>query len=230
MKNMKRRGLCTLFGIFLVSMLFVQSLIPSMIPNTFAEDVIPSWIKYNAGWWADGQIDDNSFVSGIQWLISNGVMIIPHTEQGTGDGSNVIPDWIKNNAGWWADDKISEAEFVNAIQFLIQNGIIMISNSLNEKYSLCDTNNELSTKFREKIKLEIKEQWYYLCSNFYNEEYLRYDPWPSKGTGVHINEHGFRGPEITKEKPVNTFRIFLVGGSTMFGSGSNDRTQISSVL
>jgi len=37
---------------------------------------IPSWIKNNAGWWADGQIDDSSFVSGLQWLISNGIMKI----------------------------------------------------------------------------------------------------------------------------------------------------------
>ena len=40
------------------------------------ESSIPDWIKSNAGWWADGQIDDNSFVSGIQWLISNGIMKI----------------------------------------------------------------------------------------------------------------------------------------------------------
>ncbi len=37
---------------------------------------IPSWIKNNAGWWADGQIDDNSFVQGIQWLIKEGIMKI----------------------------------------------------------------------------------------------------------------------------------------------------------
>jgi len=37
---------------------------------------IPSWIKNNAGWWADGQIDDNTYVSGLQWLISNGIMKI----------------------------------------------------------------------------------------------------------------------------------------------------------
>ena len=43
------------------------------------DNVIPSWIKNNAGWWADGQIDDNSFVSGIQWLISNNVMTMPPT-------------------------------------------------------------------------------------------------------------------------------------------------------
>jgi len=41
-----------------------------------AETSIPGWIKNNAGWWADGQIDDGSFVSGLQWLISNGIMKI----------------------------------------------------------------------------------------------------------------------------------------------------------
>ena len=41
-----------------------------------AETSIPGWIKNNAGWWADGQIDDSSFVSGLQWLISNGIMKI----------------------------------------------------------------------------------------------------------------------------------------------------------
>jgi|SRR5579864_142116 len=35
---------------------------------------IPSWIKNNAGWWAAGQISDNDFVKGIQWLISNGII------------------------------------------------------------------------------------------------------------------------------------------------------------
>ena len=39
-----------------------------------SDDAIPDWIKNTAGWWADGQIDDNSFVSGLQWLISNGIM------------------------------------------------------------------------------------------------------------------------------------------------------------
>jgi len=37
---------------------------------------IPDWIKTNAGWWADGQIDDNSFVLGIQFLIKEGMMRI----------------------------------------------------------------------------------------------------------------------------------------------------------
>ena len=47
---------------------------PEVTPT--AETSIPSWIKNNAGWWADGQIDDSSVVSGLQWLISNGIMKI----------------------------------------------------------------------------------------------------------------------------------------------------------
>ena len=35
---------------------------------------IPSWIKNNAGWWADGVIDDDSFVQGIQFLIKEGIL------------------------------------------------------------------------------------------------------------------------------------------------------------
>ena len=37
---------------------------------------IPVWIKNNAGWWADGSIDDNSFVQGIQFLVKEGFMKI----------------------------------------------------------------------------------------------------------------------------------------------------------
>lgn len=40
---------------------------------------IPSWIKNNAGWWADGTIDDNSFVQGIEYLISNGIIHIKNS-------------------------------------------------------------------------------------------------------------------------------------------------------
>ncbi len=35
---------------------------------------IPTWIKNNAGWWAEGSISDSDFVQGIQWLITNGIM------------------------------------------------------------------------------------------------------------------------------------------------------------
>ena len=71
-------------------------------------------------------IPDDAFVSGIQWLISNDVMNIPPTEQGTGT-DDVIPSWIKNNAEWWADGVIPDDAFVSGLQWLISNGIMKIS-------------------------------------------------------------------------------------------------------
>ncbi len=45
-------------------------------PEVQPPTAIPSWIKNNAGWWADGSIDDSSFVQGIQFLIKEGIMRI----------------------------------------------------------------------------------------------------------------------------------------------------------
>ena len=56
-----------------------------LIPNAFAENV-PEWVKNNAGWWADGQIDDLSFLQGIQYLIKEGIMVIPPTETSESSG------------------------------------------------------------------------------------------------------------------------------------------------
>jgi len=48
---------------------------------------------------------------------------------------------------------------------------------------------------------------------------------------VNINEHGFRGPEITQTKIENTFRIFLVGGSETYGMFStSDESTFSGYL
>ena len=102
--------------------------------NTFSfmissgSNEIPVWIKNNAGWWADGSIDDDSFVQGIQFLVQEGFMKIPVTEQGSETGSNEIPVWIKNNAGWWADGSIDDDSFVQGIQFLVQEGFMKITN------------------------------------------------------------------------------------------------------
>jgi len=37
---------------------------------------IPQWVKNNVMWWSAGKISDNDFVSGIQYLIENGIIQI----------------------------------------------------------------------------------------------------------------------------------------------------------
>ena len=39
-----------------------------------AESLIPEWIKQNAAWWAEGTVDDDTFLSGIEFLIEENVI------------------------------------------------------------------------------------------------------------------------------------------------------------
>ena len=86
---------------------------------------IPDWVKNNADWWSQGLIDDSSFVSGIQYMITNEIIIIPELPESSGSGGGV-PDWVRNNAGWWAEGLITDEDFVKGIEFLVKNGIIIV--------------------------------------------------------------------------------------------------------
>ena len=46
------------------------------LPEPVREKV-PGWIKNNAKWWSDGQIDDDTFVGGIQHLMKEKIVDIP---------------------------------------------------------------------------------------------------------------------------------------------------------
>ena len=81
--------------------------------SEIAQNKVPEWIKNNACLWADGSIDDDAFVQGIQYLIEEKIMNIPDLPEQASTAKEAVPDWVKNNAGWWAEGVISEDEFVN---------------------------------------------------------------------------------------------------------------------
>ena len=190
------------FGIFLISVLMFA---PSISTTEAEQDfIIPSWIKNNAGWWADGQIDDGSFVSGVEWLISNHIIEVPPTTI-SGTIETTIPNWVKNTSGWWADNQISDDDFVNSIQYLIKVGIMTVSrteNVITDTSAVKPSSNILdTTSFFEVEADHISEK-----DREFPELYS-------------INSEGFRGPEFMKNKPDNTYRIIAVGDSTTFGTG-----------
>ena len=119
----------------LIIILFI-SLVGSTIlvsfPNSSGQmdKQIPDWIKSVAGWWANDEISETEFLSGIEYLINNNIISlsnIPCSTFGT-TTTQSIPNWIKNNAGWWSEDLIEEADFVNGIEYLIKEQIISIDN------------------------------------------------------------------------------------------------------
>ena len=102
-----------------------------VIPNTFAQEdtQIPDWIKNTAGWWANNEISEIEFLTGIEYLINNNIISIsfmPCTVNQYSSSTNLIPDWVKNNAGWWAADQIEDSDFINGIEYLIKIQIISI--------------------------------------------------------------------------------------------------------
>jgi len=103
-----------------------DAVLPVVVNRISIDEIsIPTWIKNNAGWWATDQIDDSAFLQGIQYLIKEGIMVIPPAETSESPESQQVPAWIKNNAGWWADGQIDDNSFVSGIQYLIKVGIII---------------------------------------------------------------------------------------------------------
>ena len=109
--------------------------------TSYNKTLIPAWIKNNAGWWADNEIDDFTFAQGIAFLIKNKIIQIDDLST-TPDGKIIIeenisiPAWIKNNAGWWASDNISDSDFLYGIKYLVESNIIEFQSENIEQYIL----------------------------------------------------------------------------------------------
>lgn len=99
-------------------------LVASTASYAYAE--VPGWVKSNAGWWAEGAISESEFLSGVEFLIKDGIISVPPTNA-SGEASDSVPVWVKTNAGWWAEGIISDNEFVNGIQHLMTIGLISVA-------------------------------------------------------------------------------------------------------
>ena len=88
---------------------------------------VPEWVKNNAKWWSDGQVDDSTFSQGIGFLIKEKVISVSSLPpQASAVAQEKVPDWIKNNAKWWADGMISEDDFLKGITYMVEKGIVKV--------------------------------------------------------------------------------------------------------
>ena len=100
--------------------------VKSLIPDNIV--MFPSWVRDSAGWWADGMINDETFLQGIKFLIESDIIVVPAIPQEPQEPQDMqeIPSWIRDSAGWWADGTINDETFVGGLQFLIENGILQV--------------------------------------------------------------------------------------------------------
>ena len=106
-------------------------------------------------------------------------------------------------------------------------------------FSVAETGSRFYEFFIQNCELEraetLKEYDYFLKRHIcYDQQIIEYTNQPvltiipnQHFTTININNEGFRGDEINISKIDNDYRIIIIGGSTVFGSGvSNDEQTI----
>ena len=60
-----------------ISPQIIQETTPELTSKEPVKEKVPGWIKNNAKWWSEDQIDDSTFVNGIQFLMKEKIVDIP---------------------------------------------------------------------------------------------------------------------------------------------------------
>jgi len=124
----------------------IDDVVESELVEIIQDDTpaVPEWIKNNAEWWSQGEVDDTTFKNAIGFLIDKQIIDMPtgpnvsvSTDDLTVDEKRAleeaeelvvpIPKWIKSNAEWWYLGELSEDEFLKSIEYMVKEGIIQIN-------------------------------------------------------------------------------------------------------
>ncbi len=91
---------------------------------------VPNWVEYNVRWWNMELIDDRTFVSAMQFLVNQKVIIMPPASQDT-DSAPPLNDetmnFLKHGLGTWAAGKIGDEGFFRAIEYLMYQETINVN-------------------------------------------------------------------------------------------------------
>ena len=81
--------------------------------------VIPTWVKSNAGWWAEGKLPDSEFLDVLDHLIVAGFINTTKTSS-----VYTIPTWLQSTTAWWSNGTISDKVFIQSLQYAADQGIL----------------------------------------------------------------------------------------------------------
>lgn len=134
------------------------------IPTTSSAtaEKVPEWVKNNAAWWSEDQIDDQAFVKSLEFLVNEKIIKVTASNADTKKATE-IPTWVKTTAAWWSDGTISEDEFFSAVEFLVNSNIISVGNNHSDT-PLLSTDGEVvmiaqETEAQKANSAPIKEEW-----------------------------------------------------------------------
>jgi len=87
------------------------------------ENILPSWIKNTAIWWAEGILDKKDFSQSVRYVASQGIIKTSSISQ-----SDIvkIPNWLKGNVKQWYSGQIDDNTFWASVQHLLSIGAMKI--------------------------------------------------------------------------------------------------------
>ena len=115
--------------ILLFAVIFALIISISITSISAQSQEVPAWIKNNAGWWADGTIDDTTFLQAIQFLIKNGIIIIEQPDSlQTDDDTQMSADKILQTWGLTGCERDDDAtsNWHNITDYTVDNGKIIL--------------------------------------------------------------------------------------------------------
>ena len=83
----------------------VIAMVVLVIPNIYAQEQVPAWVKNTAGWWATNAISETEFVNAIEFLIENNIITLEN------DISSLLLTW---------DKIVDDAKYANQGSLLIR--------------------------------------------------------------------------------------------------------------
>ncbi|MDC0200098.1 M57 family metalloprotease [Candidatus Nitrosopelagicus sp.] len=154
--------------------------------------VIPSWIKNTAGWWANDQIPDEEFLKGINFLVDNGILVIdlPNIEELTEDEERI------NDRNDWEFSR-----YIDRIEKTV---------SKDKRYiEYPNPSNDVIKKFlRDYVKWNYDQQIEIGNKNFPNPEYRLIDNVYYLEYKIYVNDQPDALPLDHVSTLVNSFKVW----------------------
>ena len=116
-----------------ISLFIISGITIAVSLNAYAQEStsIPSWVKSTAKFWINGDVTDNDFEKGIQYLVQSKIIKISETQQST-QSIQRVPPWVKSLAGLWVNGQATDDDFAKAIEYLVNVGIIIVNVQSNQ--------------------------------------------------------------------------------------------------
>ena len=143
-------------------------LISGITINSFAEgQALPSWIKTIAGFWSQDQISDDEFVGALQYLVKEGILVIPTEVQNDlpiqkDDVSDTSPVPSPN-----LSQKLTPQ--MNAAYLQGDNLLVLVSLT-DPQGNTVESNGEFTLKFLDEDDHELFSEKKYLTNDVFQEK------------------------------------------------------------